>query len=66
MQAMERKILRYKAETKARKAVEQITCAWLVEIEQFTTKQSALLNLRDKTEEATGLRPRLSPSDIRD
>ncbi len=66
MQVMERKVLRYQAEIKARQAVEQVTCAWLVEIGQFATKQGALRQLRNKTEETTGLRPSLAPSDLRD
>ena len=66
MRALERKVLRYKAEIQARQATEQIACQWLVKLDQASSEKAALLALRKKTEQELGLRPRLSPSDLRD
>ena len=64
LQALQRRIERYRQEIRARQAEEDIACEWLVEAGQAPSHRAALLALRERTESDRGLRPTLSPREV--
>ena len=60
--SMQRKIEKLQKEVIARQAQEKIASEWLVELGQASSEQAAKLALRNRTEQATGYRPAMSPS----
>ena len=64
--AMQRTIERYRQEIRARQALEDVTCQWLVELGVSNTPRSAMLTLRQRTEAERQLRPTMSPRDVAD
>lgn len=63
---MLRKIEKLRKEVMARQAEEKAACEWLVELGQATSERAAQIALRDRTEQATGLRPAMTPSGLRE
>ncbi len=62
--AMQRTIERYRQEIRARQAVEDVACQWLVELGVSNTPRAAMLILRKRTKEEHKLRPAMSPRDL--
>lgn len=65
IQTLENRINRYKDEIRARQAEEDVAAAWLVELKAANSEMVAKKLLRDRTEQSTGLRPDIPPSEIK-
>jgi hypothetical protein len=63
--ALEHKVDKLRREVIARQAQERVVCEWLVELGQAKSAQAAQIALRNRTEQATDLRPSMSPSQLR-
>ena len=63
---LERRIERYRAEIRARMAEEDVACAWLVEQGIAATEHAAKLQLRERTETKHGVRPSMTPREVKD
>ena len=59
----ERKIKKLEEEVRARIALEKAACAWLAELTSRTA-DAVKLDLRRKTQERSGMRPKMSESDL--
>lgn len=63
---LEERTKRYRAEIRARMAVEDVACAWLVERGEAKTERAAMLKLRERAEQAHGVRPMVRPAEVVD
>jgi hypothetical protein len=67
---LEKRNTKLREEVKARIAIENCACEWLAELHSDLGKPSSefsiKLKLRKRTQELTGLRPRLSNKDVTD
>ena len=59
----EKRIVKLEQEVRARIALEKMACEWLGELENKTPR-AIQLELRNRTQAQTGLRPRLAPADV--
>ena len=62
---MQRRIDRYRAEIRARIALEETAIGWLIELGVSSSPEAAKIKLRDRTEAERGLRPIIPPSEVR-
>jgi len=54
----------YRQEIRARQAVEDVACQWLVELGVSNTPRLAMITIRQRTEAERQLRPTMSPRDV--
>ena len=60
---LEKKVNQLESEVRARIALEKAACAWLAELTNRPS-QSVKLELRDRAEERSGLRPKMADGDL--
>ena len=62
---LERKVERYEDEIRARQVEEDAAAEWLFSLNASTSAQAVKIELRDRTEQECGLRPVITPSQMK-
>jgi hypothetical protein len=65
MLRLERRVKRYRSDIRARQSEENIAACWIVELGGAGSLQVAKRKLRERTEQETGLRPFIEPSEVK-